>query len=70
MCNCGFEYRQVFFARVQYVVYQFDPSLKFSPTTWCRDEILVCLACGQITDYVPDAELLELRLGGGEPLVS
>lgn len=70
MCDCGFQNQKVFLAKVQYTVYHFDASHELSPTTWFRDEVLICLTCGEISDLVPEPQLLELRTRGGESLAS
>ena len=70
MCDCGFEHQRVFLAKMQYTVYHFVENRKVPPTIWFKDEMLVCLACGQISDFVPDAQLEELRQRGGESIAS
>ena len=65
MCDCGEEHQREFPAKVQYSVY-FDRDQR-SPVSWVQSEIRVCVACGHISNAVPEAELQELRLGAGDP---
>jgi len=70
MCDCGFQQQKVFLAKVQYTVYHFDANHELSPTSWLRDEVLICLTCGEISDLVPEPQLEELRRGSGQSMAS
>ena len=52
-------------AKVQYTVYGLDANKRIVQTSWTRDELFVCLLCGQTNDYVPDVKLDHLRLVSG-----
>jgi hypothetical protein len=44
----------------------FDASRKTAPVSWRADELAVCLCCGELFAYVPDAPLTELRRDAAE----
>jgi hypothetical protein len=64
-CDCEEKYQRVFDATNEYAVY-FDGDRKTVPLRWKAQGLYVCIACGNITSRVPDAELQQLRAGAGD----